>query len=182
MTSLSYTKLDNDSSVHSFSCGNEDHHIKLNSFLKEKALNHHSELIGTTLLATKDEKTVGYITLLTDSIKVSKGEKELRDSFFSKVFLKNKYETFPALKIGRIAVHEDYQHIGKYKGHKVGKYLFKLSVAIAKKSNDFMGIRFLTVDTKENARSWYINELNFRVLDPKKPDFLFYDLLGWKNE
>src|SRR3989344_7099882 len=105
MTSLSYIKLDNDSSVHSFSCGNEDHHIKLNNFLKEKALNHHNEFIGTTLLATKDKNTVGYITLLTDSIKVSKEEKELRDSFFSKVFLKNKYETFPALKIGRIAVH-----------------------------------------------------------------------------
>ena len=72
MTSLSYIKLDNDSSVHSFSCGNEDHHIKLNNFLKEKALNHHNEFIGTTLLATKDKNTVGYITLLTDSIKVSK--------------------------------------------------------------------------------------------------------------
>ena len=182
MTSLSYVKLDNSSNVESFSCGNEEHHFKLNHFLKEKALNHHSDFIGTTLLASKDEITVGYITLLADSIIVRKEEKELRENFFSKVFLRNKYETFPSLKIGRIAVHEDYQHRGKSNGLKVGTYLFKLSVAIATKSNDFMGVRFLTVDAKDNARDWYINKLNFRVLDQTKPNFLFYDLLGWKNE
>lgn len=175
--SLSYCLLADHHDVDSFVCGSSAQHNKLNSFLREKARSHKNELIGTTLIAFDKEgdgKTIaGYMTLLADSINVEDNQSIV--GFFNQVLMRNKYNSYPALKIGRIAVHEGIQKRG------VGTYLFQLAVAIAKQSNESMGIRFIVADSKEIAKDWY-PKMNFKILDPKKPDFWYYDLLGWKGE
>jgi predicted GNAT family N-acyltransferase len=174
-----FSKLDNTllNKVQNFSCGDNFDEKILNSFLQEKALTHQLDLISTTLIVfdSKDKKNiVGYITLLVDSIQVE--DKNVKKQFFNTTFLKNnKYSTYPAVKIGRLAV--DNQH----KGKGIGKFLFNLTVALTKELNETIGARFIVVDSKKEPHNWYLKKLNFKLLDPSKPDFLYYDLKGWRK-
>ena len=43
-----------------------------------------------------------------------------------------------------------------------------------------VGMRFITVDSKNMSKEWYLKR-DFRVYDKRNPDFLFYDLKGWKT-
>jgi len=173
---LDYLILNESTNVNDFCCGASEAHIKLNKFLKERAIDHQKEQIGTTTIVfeqSSNNKTIGYITLLADSVKV---EKKQRTSFFENALLTNKYNAYPALQIGRLAVDQGYQKKG------VGNYLFQLAVAIAFHTNNKLGIgiRFLVVHSKDMAREWYLKKLNFRVYNESK-NILYYDLLGWKD-
>ena len=173
---LDYLILTESINVNDFCCGTSDDHQKLNKFLKERAIGHQKEQIGTTTIIfdrSLNNKAIGYITLLADSVKV---EKKQREHFFKNALLKNKYKAYPALQIGRIAVDQDYQRKG------VGTHLFRLAVAFSfYTSNELgIGIRFLVVHSKDMAKEWYLKKLNFRIYDESK-DILYYDLLGWKD-
>jgi GNAT superfamily N-acetyltransferase len=175
---LDYCILDDSINIGSFSCGTSKEHEKLNRFLTDRALDHQDEFLSTTTIVfDKDSNNtfVGYISLLADTIRV---EERNRLSFLNLVNIKEKYDSFPALKIGRIAIDEKYQR------KDVGSYLFKLAVAYAAFSNKKLGIgiRFIVVDTKDMAKDWYLAKLDFKIYDEANTNFLYYDLKGWKNE
>lgn len=173
---LSYSILNNSHPLDQFTCGKSKDHKTLDIFLKQRALHHQKNFIGTTLLALDSTNTIlGYETLLADSIKI---DESLRDKFFGHSKIKEKYPAYPALKIGRLAVRKDAQSKG------VGKYLFQLAVGTSIQSNKQygIGIRFIVVDAKGMSRTWYLKTLRFKTLDDKKPDFLYYDLKGWRDD
>ncbi|MCK4555027.1 MAG: GNAT family N-acetyltransferase [Candidatus Aenigmarchaeota archaeon] len=174
MMKISYLRLDDSLKLDSFDCGNTKSHKILNKFLKERAMQHQKEMIGTTIIALDSETDIiaGYITLLADIIKVEENQKK---TFFEKISMKNKYDTYPSIKIGRLAVHKDYQKLG------IGNAFCKLAIAIAVKSNKQIGIRFIVANAKKIAKDWYVKKQNFRVLDENDELFLYYDLRGWSK-
>jgi len=111
---LTYSKLDCAVDLSQFTCGDSQDHIKLDNFLKERAHKHQKDLIGTTLLAwlekNKQKELVGFMTLRTCHIQI---EEENKTNFFKKVLIKNKYDTYPAIMIGRLGVQKEYGHKGK---------------------------------------------------------------------
>lgn len=174
---LDYCILEIGTIISDFSCGTLPHQEILNAFLRERAKPHQNELIGTTTVVidrNSNNKIAGYMTVLADSIRVVKKHKR---RFFKSVDLHNRYSSYPAIQIGRLAVDKDYQRQG------VGPYLFKLSIAYALTSNQELGIgvRFIVVHSKDESRSWYLDKLNFKSFDKAHPNILIYDILGWKD-
>jgi hypothetical protein len=180
---LSYSILQGNEDLTLFCCGDSRQHKKLDKFLKERAKKHQNECIGTTYLVwnktIKNRQLVGYMTLLADGIVV---EEKNKLNFLNEVFVKHKYDSYPALKIGRLAVHKNYNHNSKNAGLNVGTYLFKLAMGITKKLNDVVGARFIVVDSKDMSLNWYLQKLKFKILDEEKEkNFLYYDIFGWKK-
>ena len=114
--------------VSSFDCGDSD----LNDFLKNDAARYQDEHLSHTRLVFHKGGLIAYITLLTDCIVLKTPEKkralkELRS-------LHQHLPSFPALKIGRVAVRNDLQHSG------IGTELLKYSVALVVRMNRELNI------------------------------------------
>jgi len=108
----------------------------------------------TFLLIHKQTKELlAYMTLSADSIKLTKGEKELHS------LAKVPYAAVPALKVGKLAVNKMVSDEVKRKGY--GSFLLNVAHAYANDMNE-MGVacRFLTVDAdieyNENTPQFYI--------------------------
>jgi GNAT superfamily N-acetyltransferase len=147
---------------------------ELIEFLKHDALENQTIHVSTTFLVFSKESEnimVGYITLLADSIRIRE-RKDLEKRFKKKnVF----YSYLPAIKIGRAAVDENWQRKG------IGKSMIKFATEMADKINEYAGCRFLTVESKAGARSFY-EKLGFKVLIEKegRPISMYLDLLELK--
>lgn len=89
-----------------FVCQEED----LNEFLKTDAFNDQNILISKTYVCIYKNRVIGFFSLLADTIKVKDLQK--RDNI-------NEcgYHSYPAIKIGRLAVDEKHERKG------VGKFL-----------------------------------------------------------
>jgi len=129
---------------------------ELEDFLKEDALNNQKIGISKPYLFFNNNILVGYITLLCDTLRL---EGELRDFFKSKDV---NYKSLPAIKIGRLAIDNNYQKQG------FGTEILGFTMNIALKiSKEFAGCRFLIVDAKRNYNA-------------KKDSIHFYKKFGFK--
>lgn len=172
--SLSFEVLSHENAgllAHSdFDCGDPD----LNEFIKTDARNHQAGKIAQTYLLIQGTKIVCYFCLSTDSIQL--GESESR-KFRSKGF---GYPSFPALKIGRLAVAKEFQRAG------IGRMAVLAAQGAASNVQAFAGCRFLTVDAKpgafgfwerlgfnrnlkENLRARETESMRFDLHVPEKP-------------
>ncbi len=140
-------------SISNFNCYEQE----LTNFLKEDSLENQKQGISKTYLFFKENNLVGYVTLLTDTLRL---EGELREFFKNKDIL---YKTLPAIKIGRLAVDNNFQKQG------VGKAILKYSVHLTFKiSQNYVGCRFLILDAKRNQ-------------DHLKDSVHFYKKFGFKT-
>jgi ribosomal protein S18 acetylase RimI-like enzyme len=130
----------------------------LKDFLVENSIRDQEQFISKTYLLFYNNNLVGYITLLNDSLRV-KGP--LRTIFLEKNIL---YKTLPALKIGRLAIDNNYLRQG------FGRILLEIAYNSANKiCTDISGCRFLTLDAKRNKDSkkdsiHFYKQFNFNVL------------------
>jgi len=149
---------------------------ELEDFLKEDAFSNQKLKISTTYLLFHEDKEqrylAGYVTLLADSIRIYK-DRALKQFFENKGV---EYNSLPAIKIGRIAVDKRLQKRG------YGKNLIKFSMYTALNLSESIGCRFLTVDAKLNAKSFY-KKHGFKVLIKRdKTTIMYLDLyLGNKD-
>lgn len=138
---LHYELLDNrhKTLITNFKC----YESELEYFLKEDALNNQKIGISKTYLwINKDNNLVAYVTILMDSLRL---EGKMRDFFKEKEIY---YKTLPALKIGRLAVHDSYQKQG------IGTHILQFLVYLGKKlSNNVIGCRYLILDAKQTQES-----------------------------
>jgi ribosomal protein S18 acetylase RimI-like enzyme len=112
---------------------------ELVDFLVEDALNNQHQNLSTTFLWFHKGSLVSYITLLTDKINL---EGNLKAFFKEKGIY---YKSLPALKIGRLCVHDDYLHRG------LGKMMVVFAIQEATDINENKaGCRFITLDAKRN--------------------------------
>jgi len=157
-----FEKLNTTSSLDGFCCSVPEY----NEYLTADAVRSRNDHIALTwLLRDKEQKRiVSYMSLITDSIKISIAEKEFHS-------LNYPFKMIPSIKIAKLAVDEIF--IGKYKG--IGTYMIKFAASRARSCDELhAACRFLTVDADI--------EHNAKVLDfYKKNDFFVNEELYNKN-
>ena len=132
----------------SFDCGLDD----LNEFFREDAFSHKEQLLAETYYFQPIELTragrlfpVAFISFLNDSIHIERDERRADKKGFWKhlkksvPFPKRNYESFPAVKIGRLGVVSSYARMG------IGTYLLTTTKDLFLQDNR-TGCRFITVD------------------------------------
>ncbi|MEA2003928.1 MAG: GNAT family N-acetyltransferase [archaeon] len=126
----------------------------LNAFLKEDALENQKELVNKTFLCYHFNQLVGYITFTTDIIEKEEVQKEGR--------IRVPYKEYPAIKIARLAVDKKYERRG------VGEFLLLAAVGKALKMSDYVGCRFITVDSKQDSIGFYEKRGRFELAKKQK--------------
>src|SRR3990167_7987405 len=135
---------------------------ELVNFLVEDALNNQKQRLSVTFLWFYGKELVGYLTLLNDKINL---EGNLKDFFREKDI---HYKSLPALKIGRLCVHNDFLRRG------LGKLMVLFAI---KQANEICenksGCRFITLDAKRNERReldsiHFYKKLGFGILKERK--------------
>lgn len=121
-----------------FDCGDED----LNGFLLEDSFSNIENSLSKIYLCLYDCIVVAFFSLSADSIKINKQ-------------LKINYPMYPAIKIGRLAVHKDFQ------GMHIGSILLDWIVGFCLELRSDVGIRFESVDAynQEKTKSFYNKNL-----------------------
>lgn len=129
-----------------FDCGDED----LNEFLLEDSFSNIENSLSKICLCLYDGFVVAFFSLSADSIKINKK-------------LEINYPMYPAIKIGRLAVHKDFQ------GMHIGSILIDWIVGFCLELRSDVGIRFISIDAynQEKTKSFYTKNL-FEELQPKK--------------
>jgi hypothetical protein len=110
-----------------------------NMFLRKDALNYEHLNISRThlLIDTRSFCILAYMSLVADSVQLSKTEKELEELGLIP------FSTFPAMKIGKLAVDED----AKSKYYGIGSLMIQLARGFTSNLNDNgIACRFLTID------------------------------------
>lgn len=155
--------------IGTFDCGDED----LNEFIVEDAKLFYDKRIGKTFLLKDDERIAAYFCLLNDKItriEASNGAwKKVK-----KLFPNGKhFSSYPAVKIGRLAVSVDYRNAG------IGSKLLETIKHGLYTEEAFSIFRFLTVDAYISAIPFY-QKNGFNFLDPEDKDkhtrLMFFDM------
>ncbi|MBN1366074.1 MAG: GNAT family N-acetyltransferase [Syntrophaceae bacterium] len=172
-----------------FDCGVDD----LNEFFKEDAIYHKEHLLAETYYFQPIEATknrlfypVAFISFLNDHIPITHEEKKVEKKDFWKDIKKHMpyklshYNAFPAVKIGRLGVHKDYQR------NHIGSYLLNMTKEFFLTHNR-TGCRFITVDSynSEVTISFYQkNGFQFLWNNDKNKDtrIMYFDLKRFKDQ
>jgi GNAT superfamily N-acetyltransferase len=171
--SLAFNRLSIDYNIKPFDCGNTD----LNGFLFDDAKNYLSELMAVTYLIEYKEQTVAYFCLLNDKVvfDISDGkEKSLWNRFNRRNRIPNpkRRQNYPAVKIGRLAVNEEFS------GQGIGRFILDFIKNLILEKND-IGCRFITVDAYDSAFIFY-KKNGFVFLsdddDKEKTRLMYFDL------
>ncbi len=153
-----------------FQCGDAD----LNEFLFEDAKHFQKELMAITYLLEYMEKnqTVAYFSLLADKIIFNPDEKGVWNKLNRNIPNSKRRRSYPAVKIGRLAVNEFYS------GEGIGTFILdniKYAFANVKR----LGCRFITVDALSTAVTFYEkNGFRFFTEQDKYDEtrLMFFDL------
>lgn len=168
---FSVIRLQEDTRLSSFDCGNKD----LNNFLLGDAKDYMKRLLPVTYLIKDGEKIVGYFSLSNDKISVPDSDKSTWRKL-RKVFPHSKHRSdYPSVKIGRFGIDLKYQRLNI--GSKILDFIKSLFL-----DNNRTGCSFVTVDALNSALPFYIKN-GFLPLN-KENKFnstnntltLFYDL------
>ena len=129
---------------------------ELVDFLLEDALDNQNKKISITYLwfYKPKKELAGYITVLTDAIRL---EGDLKEYFREEGI---KYKSLPALKIGRVCVSDDYRRRG------IGTLMIEFAIILAERIGKEVGLRFITIDAKRHQ-------------DPQKDSAHFYKKIGF---
>ena len=128
----------------SFKCSSEPGCDELQEFLKEDALPQQLCNVNQTVLAYIDDVLVGYYALSCHTVQIERAEERSRYGLDE-----TEYARFPAVLLGRLAVHDDYRNRG------IGKKLLLHAVSRALNVADIVGCRFLIAHAYEHRVSWY---------------------------
>jgi GNAT superfamily N-acetyltransferase len=150
LAGLSLVKIDQNTAIKSFDCGDTD----LNSFLLEKSIHYKNELLATTYLLENEERTIAFFSIFNDSVRVEDIE------FASKTAVrrllaelvshpKRHLKYFPAIKIGRLAVCNKVQKKG------IGKAIVNFIINLAVSQNDNCACKVISVDAYDQSLAFY---------------------------
>ena len=131
-----------------FDCGVED----LNRFLKQYAFQNQKKHFVRTYVGLHDRKIIGYYSLAFGAVKQDVVPESLTRGM-------GRY-TLPAIILGRLAVHTDYQ------GQRIGLGLLKDAVLRAKQAEQIGGLRVIIVHAKDDsAKNFYMKYGFVEALD-----------------
>lgn len=153
-STLSFLLLTESHILKPFNCGDKD----LNSFLFDKALHYKKELLATTFILENQQQTIAYYTLFNDCLRVEETSFTSKSAInrFLKSFLshpKRHLKSFPAIKIGRLAIDETHKGLG------LGRLIINNAIEI----NNHQACKFITVDAYKASLPFY-ERLDFKYL------------------
>ncbi len=128
------------SEIKPFDCGNDE----LNEFLYEESYIHQIHLGMVTNILETESETIAYYSVSNDILKVLDKEDfgievaglNIHEDYYEYFF---EQDTYPAVKIGRLAVSEKYQRQG------IGQFIID-SLVQSFKTNNKTGCQIITVD------------------------------------
>ena len=126
-------------------------------------------MLGTTYLFLSNEKLIAFATLQMAEIK--------RDSLSRTDRLRIGKDRYPAIQIGQLAVHVDYED------NDVGTYVLDWSIGKAMKISEEIGCRFIVLNAERDALGFY-EKYGFRMLpkqDRRLYPFMFLDLTAYHS-
>ncbi|MDR1222628.1 MAG: GNAT family N-acetyltransferase [Tannerella sp.] len=165
--------MNEDTALSSFDCDNMD----LNDFLLNDAKNYLKSMLAVTYLLKIEDETVAYFCLsydgLTRTAILTEEEKALWNKVGRKIPNSKRRKTYPAVKIGRLAVAQKYAGLG------IGRKIVKSIVMMYINEQHHAGCRFITVDAYRSALDFY-EKNRFRYLTTKDRDddthTMYFDL------
>ncbi len=174
---ISILLLTEDYPIKPFDCEDED----LNDFLFNEAVPYRKELLATTFVMENDKQTLGYYSLLNDSLQLKEEMFSSKSQFrkFLKELMpypKRHLKTIPALKIGRLAIDKT------FKGKGLGSVIMANIISKCIKMNEEQACRLITVDAYKQAIPFY-QKMGFKFLiEGDKDDatrLMFLDLTSF---
>jgi hypothetical protein len=140
-------KLSNDHDLKDFCCGESKDDADLDLFLKEDAIVQQNEKINVTHVAVLKgtKKVIGYVTTLTDKLRVSNKEKD-------ELNITAEYSDFPSVKIGRLAVDKNYCN------RKIASTMLQFITGLILESSLGIGCRFIIVDSYPKSVDFYLKK------------------------
>ena len=155
----------------------------MNDFLFNKALLYQKELLATTFIVENEERTLGYYSVLSDSLQLKEEDFPSKSKY--KKFLsyliphpKRHLKSVPAVKIGRLAIDKT------YKGKGLGMVFIRNIILDCVELNRKIACRLITVDAYKDALPFY-QRLGFEFLTEKdeQEDIrqMFFDLTNLDN-
>lgn len=170
-----FVRLAADTPLLSFHCADED----LNHFLLEDAKNYTTDLMAVTYLLVDIEKKqiAAYYSLLNDKVAYDPQQKGLWNRINRHIHNNKRRRSYPSVKIGRLAVGEEYVHLG------LGSKIISSIKELYARGNR-AGCRFLTVDAYADATDFYRkNDFEyFTTLDTfDATRLMYFDLKPFKD-
>ena len=176
---ISVSLLTEKHKIKPFDCGDE----QLNEFLLQEALPYKKELLATTFIVEDKERTLGYYSVLNDSLQLKEEDFPSKSKY--KKFLshliphpKRHLKSVPAVKIGRLAIDKT------YKGKGLGMIFIRNVIRDCVDLNKKIACRLITVDAYKGALTFY-QKLGFEFLTEKDNNEdirqMFFDLTNLDN-
>ena len=128
---------------------------ELNDFLLNDAKNYLAQKLAVTYLIENERDTIAYFCISNDNLKreistnLSELEKTIWNQLSRKIPNRKRRGSYPAVKIGRLAVSK------KYEGKGFGRLMIDTVNSMYLEENQRSGCRFITVDANANAFSFY---------------------------
>lgn len=162
------------STLKPFDCNNSD----LNDFFHEDALDYLKQLLAVTYVLESKKQTVAYFSVLNDRIinQEPDTKKRISNKLQRKIPYDKHWPSYPAVKIGRFAIHTDYQKQG------IGTQLVDFIKAFFVNRNR-TGCRFITVEAYQKALAFYKrNGFEFLTTADKddKTRLMYFDLFTFR--
>jgi len=170
---IEIVRLEEDTSISSFDCGD----IDLNDFLHNDSKSYLKSMLAVTYLVKIEEEIAAYFCLSNDGLTrttiLTEEEKALWNRVGRKIPNSKRRKTYPAVKIGRLAVAR------KYAGFGIGRHIINAVRIMYICELHHAGCRFVTVDAYRSALSFYERN-DFRYLTTKDKDedtrTMYFDL------
>lgn len=139
-------RLSHESTLKPFTCNNK----QLNDFFHDNVLNSSKHLITVTYVLENEKQTIAYFSVLNDCInnRDTETKKRISRKLEKKIPHNKQYPSYPAVKIGRLAVHTEFQKQGF--GTQLIDFAKRFFV-----NNNRTGCRFITVDTYQESLPFY---------------------------
>ena len=166
-------RLEENTPLSSFDCGD----IDLNDFLQNDAKNYLRAMLAVTYLIKVENEIAAYFCLsydgLTRTTILTEEEKALWNRVGRKIPNSKRRKTYPAVKIGRLAVNQKYSGLG------LGTQMLLSVREMYLKEPHHAGCRFVTVNAYRSAFIFYERN-DFRYLTTKDKDedtrAMYFDL------
>ncbi len=172
MNEYKIERLYEDTALTDFSSSNDD----LNDFLISGAKLYEKGLLATTYLVYSGADIAGYFSLMNDSIRMDIEDKSAWNKLNRLIHNSKRRKSYPAVKIGRLAVASKYEHSG------IGRHILNSIISIYSYRVHYAGCRFITVDALASATGFY-EKSGFKYLSSKdaraKTRFMYLDILPY---